>query len=75
LQNAQKVRNNILNSISSLNFMPQKYPKELNLNQNIGEFRFIPIYKYKIIFEIKDETVIVLQLFHTSQNPIKISDF
>lgn len=23
LQNAQKVRNNILNSISSLNFMPQ----------------------------------------------------
>ena len=70
--NAKKVRAKIIEHIGLLTNMPEKYPREWYLDQKQGEFRFIPIYSYKIIYEITASHIIVLQIFHTSQNPDKI---
>ena len=68
-----QVRDKILNEVKSLNSFPEKYPKEPNLLNLKGDFRFKLVWNYKIIFEVLPDRILILDIFHTSRNPIKIS--
>lgn len=64
---ADMVLNNILEKIESLKI------------NNLGSFepyfepkKFVLIYNYKIIFERKGKIIEILDIFHTSQDPLKI---
>jgi plasmid stabilization system protein ParE len=53
--------------------MPRKYQKEPNLADIAGEFRYLIVWSYKIIFEIEEDRILILMIFHTSRNPEQIS--
>jgi len=52
---------------------PTKHPKEPNINRD--NVRFALKWSYKIVFEIKGNTVRILSVFHTAQNPEKLMNF
>ncbi len=73
-QNAQKVKRKIIELVSSLIVFPEKYVREQFLDQQKGDFRFAVIWSYKIIYEITDDIIIILDIFHAAQNPVKIQN-
>ena len=73
LQNAKKVKRRIVEIVSDLLIFPEKYSREPFLDKTIGNFRFAVIWSYKIIYEITDNEIIILDIFHTAQNPMKIT--
>jgi len=72
--NAKKVVIKIKDLVNTLNVFPEKYSKVQEIDSNLGNFRSVPIYSYRIIYEITDSSIIILDIFHTSQNPEKIND-
>ena len=50
---------------------PTKHAKELYINRD--NVRFAVKWSYKIVFEIKGNTVRILSIFHTAQNPDKLT--
>ena len=55
----------------TLNF-PTKHAHEPYINRD--NVRFTVKWSYKIVFEIKENTVRILSIFHTAQSPDKIKD-
>ena len=49
---------------------PTKHAIEPYINRD--NVRFVVKWSYKIVFEIKENTVIILSIFHTAQNPQKL---
>jgi plasmid stabilization system protein ParE len=58
----------------SLAFMPHKYRKDDNLKDEQGDYRFKAIWSYKIIYETTEDSVVILDVFHTSREPQNIKD-
>ena len=69
---AKKVRNAIKELAGSLGFLPRKFAKDPFLEKESGEFRFKAIWSSKIVYEITESEVIILDIFHTSRNPKEI---
>ena len=68
---AEKVKIELIRLVGTLGKNPEKYPKEpLMLNE--GNYRYIPKWSYKIIYEITSHEVIVAMIFHTSQSQEKL---
>lgn len=55
----------------TLNF-PTKHPHEPQTNRE--NVRFAVKWSYKIVFEIKGNTIRILSVFHTAQSPEKLKD-
>ncbi len=72
--NAVKVRRKIKETIANLSVLPEAYPRDWFLDQTVGEFRFALVFVYKIVFEVSETEIIILQIFHTAQNPDKLSN-
>ena len=72
-QNAKKVKRKIIEIVSDLLIFPEKYSREHFLDKSKGNFRFAVIWSYKIIYEITENEIIILDIFHTAQNPMKIT--
>ena len=49
---------------------PAKHPKEPFINRS--NVRFAVKWSYKIVFQIKGDTVRILNVFHTAQHPNKM---
>jgi plasmid stabilization system protein ParE len=49
--------------------MPHKYVEDPFLKDEPGDIRFKAIWSYKLVYEITNEEVIILDVFHTSRNP------
>ncbi|UXX80055.1 type II toxin-antitoxin system RelE/ParE family toxin [Reichenbachiella carrageenanivorans] len=73
IERAKKVRNEIAASAKSLNVFPEKFVEDPYLKEEPGNFRFKVIWSYKIIYEVTSEAIMVLDIFHTSRNPDRIS--
>ena len=73
LQNAKKVKRKIVEVVDDLLVFPEKYPCETFLDKAKGNFRFVVIWSYKIIYEITVDKIIILDIFHTAQSPTKIT--
>lgn len=72
IKQAKKVRNAITELAGSLGFLPRKFAKDPFLETETGEFRFKVIWSYKIVYEVTEKEVIILDIFHTSRNPQEI---
>lgn len=67
---AQKVLEVLLDKANSLNDERIEYPKDPYANSE--KFRFILQWSYKIIYERTEEKVIIIDVFHTKQDPGKM---
>ncbi len=69
IDQAVKVRNEIRDLAKDLGFIPHKYVEDPYLKDEPGDIRFKAIWSYKIVYEITSDTVIILDIFHTSRDP------
>ncbi len=69
-QNAISVFNSIYDLSQSLVHFPYKYPMESVIN--VEKVRFVAIWSFKIIYAIETDSIVILRIFNTKQNPIQI---
>jgi plasmid stabilization system protein ParE len=59
--------------VGTLNDFPEKYSREEFLEDEQENYRSISRWSYKIIYEITDDAIIIVDIFHARQHPSKIS--
>lgn len=69
---AKKVRNEIVAQSKSLSDFPEKFEEEPNLKDEPGNYCYKVIWSYKIIYEITSKAILILDIFHTSRDPLNI---
>ena len=69
---AKKVRAKIADSAKSLNDFPEKFEEEPVLRRDPGNYRYKVIWSYKIIYEVTEEAVYIIDIFHASRDPSNI---
>ena len=69
---ARKIKKELVIMARSLNDFPEKFSIENNLVDIPGNYRSVSKWSYKIIYEVTDECIIIADVFHTSQYPLKI---
>lgn len=69
---AKKVKKELIKLAHSLNDFPEKFSIEEFLADEPENYRSVSKWSYKIIYEITDDCIIIVDLFHTSQHPSKI---
>ena len=69
---ARKVKKELIKLAHSLNDFPKKFSIEEYLADEPENFRSVSKWSYKIIYEIAEECIIIVDVFHTSQHPSKI---
>jgi plasmid stabilization system protein ParE len=65
-QSAERIRKEILKTVSTLRFVEQYQVDELNT-----EYRRMIVRHYKIIYKVKNKRVLILNIFDTRQDPSK----
>ncbi len=68
-QNAEKVKNKILQTIKALALHPDRHPPDKFCTANDENFRAYEIYKYRITYCVADDKIIVVRIRHTKMNP------
>jgi len=69
---ARKVKKEIVKLVGSLSDFPKKFSNEKYLADEIENYRSVSKWSYKIIYEVADDSIIIVDIFHTSQHPSKI---
>lgn len=69
INSARKVKKELILLAHSLNDFPQKYPIEQYLSDEPNEYRSVTKWNYKIIYEVTRESIIIVDIFQTSQHP------
>jgi plasmid stabilization system protein ParE len=72
-QNAKMVKQELLNLTGTLSDFPEKFPRDPIIPKTKGNFRFVSKWNFKIVYEITEHEIIILDIFHTAQNPDKIN--
>jgi plasmid stabilization system protein ParE len=71
---AKHVERGILSEIKRLKHFPIAYSKDENTSIGRKTIRFSVKWHYKILFSVEADTVQVVSIFHTAQNPDKLRD-
>ncbi|RLD98534.1 MAG: hypothetical protein DRJ13_10840 [Bacteroidetes bacterium] len=71
-EQANKVRKEIRELASSFGFMPHKYTRDPFLEEDHRDIRYKVIWSYRLVYEVTRETVIILDVIHTSRNPLSL---
>lgn len=66
-QNALHVLKTITELCDGLGNMPYKYPMEPVYNSE--SIRFVTKWSFKIIYRVENESIYILRIFNTNQNP------
>ena len=69
---AKYVERGILSEMKQLEYFPTAYPKDEYASMDNKDIRFIMKWHYKILFFIDANTVQIVGIFHTAQNPNKL---
>ncbi len=69
---AKKVKKELVKLAHSLNNFPEKFSVEEFLADEPENYRSVSKWSYKIIYEVTEDCIIIIDLFHTSQHPSKI---
>lgn len=72
VNSARYVKKELIKLAHSLNDFPEKYSKEKYLANEPENYRSVAKWSYKIIYELTDKCIIIVDIFHTSQHPMKI---
>ena len=70
LQNAHKVKNEILSSIKKLIKNPEVHAPDKYCLENDGSFRAFELYKYRITYHVSKEQIRIIRIRHTKINPL-----
>lgn len=65
-QSAERIRKDILKTVSTLRFVEQYQVDELN-----PEYRRMIVRHYKIVYKVKKQSILILNIFDTRQDPSK----
>ena len=68
-EQAARVRSEIKKEGDSLGFMPHKYARDPFMEEDPGDIHYRVIWSYKLVYEIAEEHIIILDVIHTSRNP------
>ena len=68
-QNAEKVKKEILESVSKLAINPESHPRDKYRKDNDGNFRAFEIHSYRIAYKITDEEIIIVRIRHSAREP------
>ena len=66
---SRHVKRELIKLAQSLNDFPKKYSKEEFLKDEPEDYRSVSKWSYKIIFEITENSLIIIDIFHTKQDP------
>lgn len=69
---ARYVKKSLVQLGGSLGHFPEKYSREEYLANELKNYRSVSKWRYKIIYEITDEYVNIINVFNTSRHPSKI---
>ncbi|MDR2205387.1 MAG: type II toxin-antitoxin system RelE/ParE family toxin [Flavobacteriaceae bacterium] len=69
---AKYVEHGILSAMKRLKYFPAAYPQDEFAGTDKIEIRFLIKWSYKILFFIEADTVQIVGIFHTAQNPEKL---
>ena len=67
---AEKVLFRLYNAVEPTRRMPERFPLEPRLRKQ-GNFRFIKVWSYKIIYEFTGNQIIVHRVIHSKRDPKK----
>jgi plasmid stabilization system protein ParE len=70
LQNAEKVRFEILQSIKALSGNPEMHPPDKYRTEQDKSFRAYELYSYRITYHVSAAEIRVLRIRHTKMNPV-----
>ncbi|MDA3880920.1 MAG: type II toxin-antitoxin system RelE/ParE family toxin [Prolixibacteraceae bacterium] len=70
---ARMVKKELVKLAHSLKDFPEKFAAEENLADIPGNYRSVAKWSYKIIYEVCDDYIIIVDIFHTSLHPHKIT--
>ena len=70
---AKYIERGLLSEMKKLTHFPTAYSKDKYASTNERTIRFLVKWSYKILFFIDVETVHVVGIFHTAQNPDKLT--
>jgi len=70
LQNAQTVRDKIIELTIDLPKHPEKYPQDKFKHNNDGSYRAFEIYHYRVSYRIDKDHIHIVRLRHTSMTPL-----
>ncbi len=68
-QSADRVRKEIFKATNALPAHPRKYQVDEYYPKELGEIRRFFKWSYRIVYEIKENTIDILNVIHTSQEP------
>lgn len=72
LQNAERVRDEIIDITIDLVNHPEKYPADKFKQHNDGTWRAFEAHHYRISYRIMpDDTIRIVRLRHTSRSPLE----
>jgi len=69
---ARKVKKELIRLARGLNDFPEKYSVEPYLADEPENYRSVAKWSYKIIYEVTEDSIIIADVFQTSQHPGKI---
>jgi plasmid stabilization system protein ParE len=69
VQNAEKVKNDLLAEISKLTVHPERYnPDKYHIN-NDGSFRAFELHRYRVSYRYTKNEIRIIRIRHTKRNP------
>ncbi len=72
-ETATKIIEELVRISRTLTTFPFRNPVEPLLNKSNIEFRFLVKWNYKIVYFVEHQTVFIIRVFDTRQNPEKLS--
>jgi plasmid stabilization system protein ParE len=70
VQNAEKVRRDILQLTRSLSEHAERYPLDKNKDNNDGTYRAVEKHKYRIAYRVLPDKVRIVRVRNTKQEPL-----
>lgn len=71
LQNAQMVRDELIDLTIHLSNHPEKHPADLYKTNNDGSWRAFEKHHYRVSYRITEKQIRIIRVRHTSKNPLK----
>jgi plasmid stabilization system protein ParE len=68
---AKRVKSEIINASKDLSLHPEKYQLDEYYPNNPGNIRRFFRWSYRIVYQINEEHIAILNVLHTSQEPEK----
>jgi plasmid stabilization system protein ParE len=69
LQNAEKVKSDILSEITTLATHPEKFPADKYKLNNDGSFKAFELYRYRISYRFYRNEIRIIRIRHTKRKP------